>query len=56
MEEHMYVIFVHLSMLMGQTTLPPNRPNHLKVNNMYNFAIYQLIWLKITVDILNLKL
>ena len=27
----MYVIYVHLSMLTGQTSLPPNQPNHLKM-------------------------
>ena len=46
----MYVIYVHLSMLTGQTSLPPNRPNHLKVKKGHNFGIVCQIWLKLGVE------
>ena len=51
----MYVIYLHLSMLTGQTDLPPNQPTSLKVKNSHNFAIFQLIWLKIGLEFLHGK-
>ena len=46
----MYVIYMHLSMLTGQTDLPPNQPTGLKVKNLHNFVIFQLIWLKLGME------
>ena len=46
----MYVIYVHLSMLTGQTSLPPNQPNHLKRKKVHNFGIFYRIWLKLGVE------
>ena len=43
----MYVIYMHLSMLTSQTSLPPNQLTSLKVKNVHNFGIFQLIWLKL---------
>ena len=51
--QHMYMIYMHLSMLTGQTDLPPNQPMGLKVENLYNFVIFQLIWLKLGMGSLN---
>ena len=48
--QHMYVIYMHLSMLTGQTNLPPNQPNGLKVKNLHNFDIFQPIWLKLGME------
>ena len=45
--QHMYMIYMHLSMLTGQTDLPPNQPTGPKVKNLLNFVIFQLIWLKL---------
>ena len=45
--QHMYVIYMHLSMLTGQTDLPPNQPTGPKVKNLHNFDIFQPIWLKL---------
>ena len=45
--QHVYVIYMHLSMLTGQTDLPPNQPTGTKVKNLLNFVIFQLIWLKL---------
>ena len=53
--QHMYVIYMHLSMLIGQTDLPPNQPTGLKVKNLRNFVIFQLIWLKFGMESLNGK-
>ena len=47
MTQHVYVIHMHLSMPTGQTGLPPNQPTGLKVKNLHNFVIFQLIWLKL---------
>ena len=44
---------MHLSMLTGQTDLPPNQPTGLKVKNLRNFVIFQLIWLKLGMESLN---
>ena len=49
----MYVICTHLSMLTDQTSLPPNQPTGLKVKNMYNFGIFQPIWMKFGMESLN---
>ena len=49
----MYVIYMHLSMLTGQTDLPPNQPTDQKVKNLHNFVIFQLIWLKLGMGSLN---
>jgi len=51
--QHVYVIYMHLSMLTGQTDLPPNQPTGLKVKNLHNFVIFQLIWLKLGMESLN---
>ena len=48
--QHMYMIYMHLSMLTGQTDLPPNQPTGLKVKNLRNFVIFQLIWLKLGME------
>ena len=44
-----YVIYKDLSMLTGQTGLPPNQPIDLKVKNVHNFDIFQPIWLKLSI-------
>ena len=49
----MYVIFMRLSMLTGQTSLPPNQPTGLKVENLPYFDIFQPIWLKRGIESLN---
>ena len=51
--QHVYVIYMHLSMLTGQTDLPPNQPTGPKVKNLLNFVIFQLIWLKLGMGSLN---
>ena len=51
--QHMYVIYMHLSMLTSQTDLPPNQPTGFKVKNLHNFVIFQLIWLKLGMESLN---
>ena len=43
----MYVIYMHLSMLTGQTGPPPNKLTGQKVKNLHNFDIFQPIWLKL---------
>ena len=53
MTQHVYVIHMHLSMLTGQTGLPPNQPTGLKVKNWHNFDIFQSIWLKLGMEFLN---
>ena len=40
--KHMYVIYMHLSLLTDQTDLPPNQPTNQKVKNLHNFVIFQL--------------
>ena len=49
----MYLICEDLSMLTGQTSLPPNQPTSLKVKNMHNFGIFQPIQLKLGMWSLN---
>ena len=49
----MCVIYMHLSMLTSQTNLPPNQPTGLKVKNLHNSVIFQLIWLKLGMESLN---
>ena len=51
--QHVYVIYMHLSMLTGQTDLPPNQPTGPKVKNLLNFVIFQLIWFKLGMGSLN---
>ena len=40
-------------MLTGQTGLPSNQPTGLKMKNMHNLGIFQLIWLKLGMQSLN---
>ena len=54
--QHMYVFYIHLSMLTGQTDLPPNQPTGLKVKNLHNFTIFQPICLKLCMETLNERL
>ena len=49
----MYSIRKDFSMLTGQTGQPPNQLTSLKVKNMHNFGIFQLIWLKLGMQSLN---
>ena len=49
----MYGIYMHLSMLTGQTNLPPNQPTDQKVENLHNYVLFQLIWLKLGIESLN---
>ena len=49
----MYLNCKGLSMLTGQTSLPPNWPTSLKVKNVHNFGIFQPIWLKLGMLSLN---
>ena len=51
--QHMYLNCKGFSMLTGQTSLPPNQPTSLKVNNVHNFGIFQPIWLKLGMQSLN---
>ena len=46
----MNVIFKRLSMLTGQTSLPPNQPTGLNVENLPYFNIFQPIWLKLGIE------
>ena len=50
---HVYVIYNDLSMLTGQTSLPPNQPTGLKVKNVHNFGIFQSILLKFGMQSVN---
>ena len=52
----MYVIYMHLSMLTGQTGLPPNQPTSLKVKNLHNFDIFKPICLKLGMETRNRKI
>ena len=45
--QHMYVIYMHLSMLTDQTGLPPKQPTGLRFKNSHNFDIFQPIRLKL---------
>ena len=49
----MYLIYVHLSMLPGHTSLPPNQPTSPKVKNVHNFVIFQPIYLKLGMETQN---
>ena len=49
----MYVIKMHMSMLTGQTDLPPNQLTSLKVKNLHKLDIFQPIWLKLGMESLN---
>ena len=51
--QHLYVLYMHLSMLTGQTDLPPNQLLGLKVKNLHNFDIFQPIGLKLGMDSIN---
>ena len=51
--QHMYLICKDFSLLNGQTGLPPNQPTSLKVKNVHNSGIFQLIWLKLGMQSLN---
>ena len=49
----MNLIYEDFSMLTSETGLPPNQPTNLKVKNVHNFGIFQLIWLKLGMQSLN---
>ena len=49
----MNLIYKDFSMLIGQTSLPPNQPTGLKVKHVHNFGIFQPIWLKLGMQSLN---
>ena len=49
----MYVIYKDLSMLTGQTSLPPNQPTGLTVKNVHNLDIFQPILLKFGMQSVN---
>ena len=51
--QHMYLNCKDFSMLTGQTDLLPNQPTGLKMKNLHNFVIFQLIWLKLGMGSLN---
>ena len=51
--QHMYVIYLCLSMLTGQTDLPLNQLTGLKVKNLHKLDIFQPIWLKLGMESLN---
>ena len=53
MIQHMYVIHMRLSMVTGLTSLPPNQPTSLNVKNGYNFAIFEPICLKLSIETQN---
>ena len=36
----MYVIYKDFGMLTGQTSLPPDQPTGLKVNDVHNFSFF----------------
>ena len=49
----MYVIYLCLGMLTGQTNLPPNQLTSLKVKNLYKLDIFHPIWLQLGIESLN---
>ena len=51
--QHMYVIYLCLSMLTGQTDPPPNQLTGQKVKNLHKLDIFQPIWLKLVMESLN---
>ena len=51
--QHMNVIYLCLSMITGQTILPPNQLTGLKVKNLHKLDIFQPIWLKLSMESLN---
>ena len=51
--QHMLVIYMRLSMLIGQTRLTPNQSTGPKVKNLPDFDIFQPIWLKHGIKSLN---
>jgi len=51
--QHMYVIYLCLSMPTSQTHLPPNQLTGLKVKNLHKLDIFQPIWLKLGMESLN---
>ena len=51
--QHMYVMYLRLSMLTSQTDLPPNQLTVLKVTNLHKLDIFQPIWLKLDMESLN---
>ena len=38
--QHVYVIYMHLSMLTGQTDLPPNQPTYQKVKTCITLSFF----------------
>ena len=42
--QHVFVIYMHLSVLTGQTSLQPNQLTSLTVKNVHNTGIFQPIW------------
>ena len=51
--QYKYLNHEGFSMQTGQTSLPPNQATSLKVKNVHNFGIFQLIWLKLGMFPLN---
>merc|ERR1711915_883813 len=51
--QHMYVIYLCLSMPTSQTQLPPNQLTSLKVKNLHKLDIFQPISLKLGMESLN---
>ena len=51
--QHMYVIYLCLSMPTSQTHLPPNQLTGVKVKNLHKLDIFQPIWLKLGMESLN---
>ena len=49
----MNLVYKDFSMLTGQTGLLPNQPTSLKVKNVHNLGIFQLIRLKLGMFSLN---
>ena len=49
----MYVIYDYFSVLIDQTSLPPNQPTGLKLKNMHNLGIFLPILLKFGMQTVN---
>ena len=46
---------LNICTLFIQTSLPPNQPTSLKVENVHNYAIFQRIFLKLCMETQNVK-
>ena len=51
--QHLFVIYLRLSILTSQTNLPPNQLTGLKMKNLHKLDIFQPIWLKLGMESLN---